>query len=471
MAQQYKQVTGAASKLVLYPETTFKQPVAASGVLLHLAQESFADGVNKQQSAVIRNKRGPGKPFRGLLQLSGGVQTAADVIETGYILKALCGTSTDTAVTEKACSASAVTDKGDGRVGIPCAGHGFSQDTTISIQGSTSYDGTYRVVEGTTADEICIRKAYTAETMSSSVRILRGRVAHLTSVAEGGTDEVIFTCQSYHRLCVGDVIGIEGTTNYDDTDAVITRVVSGKKFAISATYSAETLTPATAIAVPAFTKHVWALPQYQPTVCFEKTFGFEDGAAETPTRRYLGCKISGLSFSLGGDAQLLMQFDVVPADVVPAADPLNDSPAELSSVALENIESSLFVDGERRGDVQTAEFSATFNIEQQAAVGDLGAYSRLPEGDPDISLSLTAFLEDGDLQKLVDDNASVQTEIVINGDSGDCLIITLPETELSSEGPKITGKSGLTQDFTVMAFVEDAASVLKFTSINRKASY
>lgn len=465
---QYNQVTGSNSQLALYRETAFKKPDASSGVLLAISQENFADGVNKQQSAIIRGQRGPGKPFRGFLQLTGGVTVAADAVQLGHLFRALCGAPQSKEIVSVPILASApVVDLGDGCVGFSAAGHGFRQDAVITVVGTMNYDGTYRVDAQTTADMLAVRAPFVAESPDDGT-VYRGRAARLVSVREGASGTVRFATDGHHRFSVGDKITLDGTTGYDD-EHTVSAIPDSKTFEIAAAYTAETLTDA--VAVPAFFQHIFRLPKVQNTVCFEKTFGFDAGAAATPNRRYLGCKINGFDCSIGGDSQLLPSLEVLPADILPSDVPLNLSPKVLSQVPLENIEASIYIDGKRRGDVETANFSAKFGIEQKNAIGDMGAFSRLPEGDPQISISLSVFLESDELQRLVDANATVHTAVVLHGDCGDELHIVTPETELSSSGPAISGKGGIMQALTVMAFVESSPSILEFVLVNRVASY
>lgn len=468
---QYRQVTGSSSQLLLYRETAMKKPDPATAIFVAMSQENFADGVNKQQSAIIRNQRGPAKPFRGFLQLSGGATTAADAMQLPHFFRALCGAPTSTLQTTADCEAATVVDMGDGFVGLPALAHGFREGCTVSVTGTDHYDGSYRVAPGTTDAVVVIRAPYLAETLTVAASLHRGLVSRITGAKAGTAGKVIFKTDDYHRFVEGDTITVEGLAAYE-RDYTVARVVDAKSFEVSGAYEASAdFTGVTVWAIPHFWRHVFNLPKYQPTVCFEKTYGFEAGAAETPTRRFLGCKINGLNFSLGGDSQLLMAFEVQPMDVQVAEKPMSDDPKMLPMVPLQNIESSLYIDGARHGDIETCNVQANFSIEQKNAIGDMGAYSRLPEGDPQITAALSAYLESDAMQRLVDANATAHFAAIVHGDCGDEFEFGLRESELSSTGATISGKGGMMQDFTVMAFIEKAPSILELTIVNRVASY
>lgn len=164
---QYQQVSGGACSLTLYmEEAPGKVAAGTSGVRLAFASEDFRRGSSKKQRSVIREARGSGKPYAGMANLSGSLESASYAPQLGYIIRALCGAPATTADGAGNALSGAVTDKGDGLVGLPCIGHGFVQDAVVSVTGSANYDGTYRVAPGVTADEVVIEAPYKAEALS-----------------------------------------------------------------------------------------------------------------------------------------------------------------------------------------------------------------------------------------------------------------------------------------------------------------
>jgi hypothetical protein len=69
---------------------------------------------------------------------------------------------------EVSLDASAVTDKGSGKVGFPATSHGLSSGNKIRVYGTTSYNGNYTVDADTTLNEIVVVKTYVSETLTSS---------------------------------------------------------------------------------------------------------------------------------------------------------------------------------------------------------------------------------------------------------------------------------------------------------------
>jgi hypothetical protein len=468
----YQQVSGGACSLTMYPETS--PGVVAPGTTgtnIALYSENFALGNSKKPRTVISGKRGPGKPYEGLPQITGTLESASYAPQLGVLLRALCGAASTVQDTERTFDAGAAVELNIGFVGLPCAGHGFVQDDVITISGTENYNGVYRVESGTTADMLVIAAPYLAEALTTDAKACRGRAAFLAGAARdlGGGKVGLPVSGGVHALNPGENITIAGTTDYDGAYTLLAE--TGDDFlAISATYEAESFDGAP-LAAPVFYRHSFALPKRQPTICMEKYLDFEPGAVVNPYRRYNFCKVNGLSFNFGGDDELKFSFDFAVGKETPAPAPLSANPVRLPGVVMDNIETSLFIAGVRRGDVASGAFTNTFGIEPKAAVGDLGQYSRMPEGDPDCKATLSVFLETEDLQGLADDCSTVPFDLVICAATGEKLTFSYPEAEIDAAGPAITGKEGLMQDYTVMAFVDAGQTVLTAELINRVQAY
>ena len=472
MPQMYQQVSGGACSLTMYEEQApGKVAAGTKGVRLAMMSESFRKGSSKQQRSVIRGVRGPGKPYSGLPQMSGQLESAAYSPQLGYLLRALCGKPGTTADAVRTAAADDVQEVAAGIVGIPCPGHGFLQDAVISIVGSANYDGAYRVAEGTTADVIAISAPYVAESLTEEVKICRGRVAWLAGDAQdlGGGKVGLPVDGLVHAFNGGDSVTISGTTTYDGTFTLEAETADGL-LVVKTGYAAETF-DGTPTATPNFYVHSFALPRRQPTLCMEKYLDFEEGAVKQAYRRGEFCKVNGLSFNLGGDDELKFTLDFTVGKEVAAAAPLDAAPIIPAAVTMDNIEGSIFLAGQRRGDIETANVTNSFGITAKAAIGDLGQYSRMPEGDPECNCAMSVFLESDDLQALVDASSTLNMVIAVCSAAGDEVHFIYPETELDSEGPAITGKEGLMQDFTAMAFVNRGTEVLRVELVNRVQSY
>ena len=468
----FQQVSGGACSLVMYPEAApgCVEP-GTKGVLLSFMNESLSRGSSKQQRQVITGKRGPGKPFEGLPQLGGGVEAASYAPQIGYLLRALCGKPQTTAESARPLDLDAAGEIETGIVGLPCAGHGFVQDAVITIHGTVNYDGVYRVKRGVTEDVIAIAAPFVAETFTAGAMVYRGRAPVLQGSAKDLGDGLVGLPVKgvEHALNAGESITVSGSVHYDGT-YLLRPGTAGRYLSIQAAFAEEDFSGA-ALAVPAFYRHAFALPKRQPTNCFEKYLDFEDGAAGNKYLRFGFCKVNGWNFTFGGAEELRFNLDMAVGRREAAPEPLDAAPVTPPSVRMDNIECALWVAGVRRADVQSGTCSNAFGIEPQAAIGDRGQYSRMPEGDPDCSITMRVFLERDDYQALSENRATVPVSISNCCASGDEFWFTYDETELDVPDPSISGKQGLMLEVTAMPFVDAGETVLKAVIINRVASY
>lgn len=468
--QQYNQVSGGNCRLVLYRETSpGVVNVNDTGVVLSMMSETFSAPANKQGSAVISGKRGQGKPYAGVPEYTGGVELAPYAPLLGHILRALCGAPVSTAQTSLVLSG-AVTNEGCGFVGFPCTDNPFVQDTIISVVGSTNYDGSYRLEYGTTTTKLVVKTPFTAETLSD-VTAYRGRVAFLSGAVVDKSGKVGLPVTGLScSLNAGESITISGTTNYNGSYTLLAGTTS-KLLLITEEYAAETLASG-AVAVPVFTKHSFALPNRQPTVCIEKYLDFDEDAEANAYTAFSSCKLNGLSFPFGGGDELKLTLDFSVGSANSKTTPVNAAtPSILPAIPFQDKETALWINEERVGDIESGTLSLAFGIEAKAAVGDMGKRTRQPEGDPTCTCSLVAFLEHDEYTRLSEGAATIPFALSLSGANGEEFCVKFPEAELDTSGAQISGKAGLTQEITATAFVDQAESVVTFELINRVASY
>jgi hypothetical protein len=463
-----KQVKGGQSRIVMYPETGLKTPaMPAVGVVVPFLSESFKQGVNKQTKATIRGKRGVGAPFRDAPQLSGGMELPANVHLMGHVLRALCGAPVTTPVAAIAISEAAVTDRGGGLVGLPAPAHGLQPDAVITVLGTAGYNGSYRVELETTADEVVINAgAYVPEVVGAGAAIRRGRVRKLKAadVVDAGGGTVLLPCPG-HGMNSGETVTVTGTVNYDGSH-VLAQGTTPDQLAITAGYTAETLDGTETVA-PEFFRHAFTLPDEQPSVTVERMVPFESGAAYD---RYVGVKIDGLSVNITGSGQLTVSLEMPPCALRTASAPLGTA-AQLPDVDFDQMHVAFYDGAVRLGDVQSGSLSATFGIEGVAGIGDHGEISKQNEGDPDCKGQLTLFLTGTGLHDKAMQDVPVQFGLAFYSVGGDELVLTYPEAQLATDGRNVEGTGGLTQQFTVMGYVDQSDTALTATLINRVATY
>lgn len=470
----FRQVTGGGSRIVLYPETSsgVVDP-AAPGTVMAIHEDSISVSANKITSSVITGRRGAGKPLAGQPEYSGGLVLAAYAAQMGYLLRALCGAPATKAEQSFTLAAEAVTDEGDGLVGLPAVDNPFVQDCAVTILGTEHYDGNYRLMAGTSSDKLVISAIFEAETLTEDAKAYRGRSAFFEGDARDLGDGLVVLPMggAGTSLSAGDSVTIQGTTSYNGT-FTLKEGTNSMRLVIESAFSEETFAEG-AVGIPSFYRHDFALPAVQPTVTICKELDFEEGAAQEPYHIFHSCKCSGFNFSLGGEDEVRLDasFSIGASENRAVRVNPDLTPVNLPQSGFANKEGAIWLDGKRLGDVSTAEVSQDFAIERSVAIGDMGKAYRQSEGDPTCNVSMTVFLEEDKYQQLADNATTIGMKISMDSAIGDEFWLCIPEGELDSSGPQISGKGGITQDFTFMGFVEMGETLTTYTLINRVASY
>lgn len=460
---QYNQVSGGASRLLVFSETS-PGVIDGKGTVLPIQSESLESGKSKNERSIINGKRGASKPFEGLAGPTGSVVIPCSVPHVLLMLKNLCGKSKATKCEPVVLSGSV--SEYEEFVALPAENNVLMPGDTVSVMGTQNYDGTYILEKGTDSTKLVLNALYTAEELSGA-KAYYGRSVHIFGdVVDNSDGTVTLPIKNGavpHVLHAGDTVVLEGTANYDGEHEI--KAVKEDSISIAAAYQAENLD---VTAYARFWKKEFALPKKQPTLAVEKYFDFDKGAAENKYRLFKQAKINSFNFDLGGDGEQLLTLDILCGMELALAKSQDESPLELPQIYIDKPYYNLWLNDERRGEISTASFTASFGIEAQNAIGDRFSYTRMPEGEPRVSLSMNAFLENDYLQKLSDNNATVSLLIQGSSTEGEVFMILMPECSLETKGAAISGKQGLMQEVTAKAFVEKADSVLHFIVISRE---
>ncbi|WP_449241735.1 phage tail tube protein [Desulfovibrio sp.] len=114
------------------------------------------------------------------------------VILAPYTAEAVADTDTVTLARRITLDAGAVTDKGGGLVGLPCAGHGLPVGAEITVAGTTNYDGTYTLKRGTGPGEIVIAATFAAEVLAGDETVTARFWDHVFKVTNAQTQSAAF---------------------------------------------------------------------------------------------------------------------------------------------------------------------------------------------------------------------------------------------------------------------------------------
>lgn len=180
------QARGSASQVLIDFEATYGvDPNSPAGISIpyHFPVD-LKQSQDVKPSTVHRGNRNPAQGFYDTKDVKGTLSVPVDILNFGYWLRALLGTpTTGGPVSDTLDNAPAVDKVGD-FVGIPITGHSFIAGQSITIDGTTNYDGTY-IIASKTTNEIVIPSLYVAETFVGTETCVAAYYTHIFKPAAG----------------------------------------------------------------------------------------------------------------------------------------------------------------------------------------------------------------------------------------------------------------------------------------------
>ncbi len=202
-------------------------------------------------------------------------------------------------------------------------------------------------------------------------------------------------------------------------------------------------------------EHVFKLGNDRPSFTLEEQFSELSGSSKYI--QYTGCKISGLSMSMGGDGELTVSFDVAGADRAIETAPFDSTPEALTLTRLSNKDLSISENSAGMTTCTAFDISVDFGLDTgQYCIGDGGTLGSLPDGVASVTGTLKALFSDMTLlQKALNSTESSITATLSKG--ADSLEIKVTELQYSEDAPAIDGPQGIQITLPYTGYYSDAS--------------
>lgn len=195
-------------------------------------------------------------------------------------------------------------------------------------------------------------------------------------------------------------------------------------------------------------KHIFKASQTQPSFAVEKVFN--NGVI----LKSIGCKVSQLQFSFGGDGELTATISVVGCNETEEEQEFA-SPKKINMLRYNNFQSSLLIDNAEQQVATEVSCNIDFGIDTEGyAIGGNGYRVRANEGIIKPSGSVTAFFDDNTYLQKALNSTEMALEIDLNS-QGNKLQLIMPEVKLNYSTPGIEGATGISQQFDYNAYYGD----------------
>lgn len=225
--------------------------------------------------------------------------------------------------------------------------------------------------------------------------------------------------------------------------------------------------PTTTSASGGLYKHVFKAGNTQPSFCVEKVFN--NGVV----LKSVGCKVSKLGFSFGGDGELTATVSVVGCNETIENSQLVESPTEVALKRYNNFQSSLLIDNEVQQVATEVTCDIDFGIDTEGyAIGGNGYRVRANEGIIKPSGNITVFFDDATYLQKAENSTEVALEVDLTH-GNNVLKLVMPEVKFNRTSPSVDGPTGITQQMAYNAYYADNAkgACVLFELTNDVASY
>jgi hypothetical protein len=214
-------------------------------------------------------------------------------------------------------------------------------------------------------------------------------------------------------------------------------------------------TPTSAVAGSAF-KHTFVVGEgasdIPPGFTAEPDFGTVLGSATHRVLRYLGCRLNNGSFTFGASGMIGVSFDVLAADFLPAATPLDASLTDLGHTSFGAANTTIVLSSGAEVVCNKRQLALNFKNDLDADwfnIGGGGVRADAPRGMVGLDGTLTGLFDSDALlkQTLADTDASLVIALTRGTGLGTAgnekLQITIPALTFAPAGPKVEGPRGL----------------------------
>lgn len=213
-------------------------------------------------------------------------------------------------------------------------------------------------------------------------------------------------------------------------------------------------TPVTTTAGSAFkhTFNVGIATDVPPGITFEQDFGTALGSATHRVLRYIGCCINKGTLTFGNSGVIPVTFDVLGANIVPAATPSDATLTDLGHTAWSATNFGMVLSNGTTIDACIKSITCNHNNDldgEQYCLSAGGIRDALPRGFVGADGQLVALFDNDELlkQTLADTDASIVITVQRGTGAGTAgnekLVLTYPAVTFAPAGVPVTGPKGV----------------------------
>jgi len=172
--------------------------------------------------------------------------------------------------------------------------------------------------------------------------------------------------------------------------------------------------------------------------------------------KYTGCKISRMSFSTGGEGELLLNLDIVGSTRAIGTSSFDGSPTAVDYAPIDQSQAALKENNTTYAEATNVTYDINFNPDtNQYTIGDGGSLGAIPDGLMSVTGNLNAIFTDLTLLTKAGADTETSLEVTYTGSASSKVIVDFPEIMFGESDPAIEGPQGVMVSLPWSAYYDD----------------
>lgn len=199
--------------------------------------------------------------------------------------------------------------------------------------------------------------------------------------------------------------------------------------------------------------HEYKVGSSMPPFSLEKAF---TDLAVSVYERYVGCKISTFSMTVGGDGELVCNLGVLGAEMSHETSAFDGSPTTISLARVNNFDAALEEGGATIANATELSINIDFGLDPNSfVIGGGGIRGDIPEGFVAVTGNLKALFEDKTLLDKATGDTESSLKVTMTGSASSILEFEIQELLYSVNGVPIEGPQGLIVSLDFVGYYTD----------------
>jgi len=191
------------------------------------------------------------------------------------------------------------------------------------------------------------------------------------------------------------------------------------------------------------------------------SFTFENAYTDLSTNKYerwVGCRVSSVSMSFGGDGELVATLNVIGKESTVESSAFDASPTTVSLARVENFELAAEEGGSEISNATEISFDLDFDLDSDdRVIGGGGAHGSLTSGIVKPTGNLKTLFEDDSLITKALNATETSLKVTATASASSVLEFEFQEMKYAPNSPALDGPKGMKVDLNFFPFYDDGA--------------